>query len=175
MDEAKRVAWLALPPEEQGKESEWAKVWEPIAQTAARGTYHNVAATSEKYGCAVIGGGNFVTALWRVDLATKTMTSLPDAPHPVGIFNGSNLNTGPDGNAYILGFGEHWKLDLADNTWHQLPTPPTMFPNDHAAMFSCSTPYGIVYVQGTTANGVLDCRMWAYKTMDAPNEPRKLG
>ncbi len=135
--------------------------------------YHTVSAYSSTHDCVIFGGGAGYSPdpayvpdnrkLWRIN-ADLSITPMPDAPHHVGIFSGMNLVAGPDGNVYLLGFGEHWKLDPA-GVWTQLPAPPagTLYPNDHDAVFSSCTPSCIVYVMGRRINGALDIKMRVYK------------
>lgn len=138
------------------------------------GYYHTVSAYSKVHNCLSFGGGQpysndpqFVNdnrKLWKLN-ADLTVETLPDAPHSVGIFGGMNMNSGPDGNIYFLGFGEHWQLNPATKVWTKLSTPPIgqLYPNDHDAVFSSNTPYGIVYIGGRNINGVLDIKMRLYK------------
>jgi len=70
-----------------------------------------------------------------------------------------NLNTGPDGIAYTVGFNEVWKLDPSGaGTWSKLRDKPARIwnQNDHAAGYSVRSPYGIVYISsapGATNHG----------------------
>ena len=138
-----------------------------------RGQYHNVCAYSKLHNCLVFGGGTVYSGtnavdrqVWRLN-ADLTTTRLKDAPFPVGIYSGMNMVAGPDGCVYFLGFGEHWKLDpRGAGAWTQLASPPAgmLYPNDHQAVVSSCTPYGVVYITGVVAKGKLDCRMRVYRT-----------
>jgi hypothetical protein len=139
------------------------------AMPGASGLYHVVSAYSVPFNCLVYGGGNGFTEtnavdkqVWRLD-ADRSLTRLKDAPFSYGVYAG-NLTPGTDGWVYLLAQGQHWKLDprLPTNDWVQLPTPPAqaLYPNDHAAVLSCSTPYGIVYLFGQNET---DIRMMLYR------------
>ena len=39
-----------------------------------------------------------------------------------------------------------------------------LYPNDHQAVVSSYTPYGVVYITGVVVKGKLDCRMRVYRT-----------
>lgn len=143
------------------------KTWTLLGQVNSSGVYHCVVAYA--HDCMVFGGGNDngtgnAVKLWRI-AADATITPMPASPHPIGIYNGSNLCAGPDGNVYALGFNEHHKLDMTTMQWSQLPNPPvgTLYPNDHDATFSCNTPYGIIYIMGRSINGNLDIKMRLYR------------
>jgi len=145
----------------------------PGALPGQRGQYQNVCAYSKAFNCLVYGGGGVFAGVnpvnrqvWRMS-ADLTRTRMPDAPHPVGIYSGMNMVADPDGGICFLGFGEHWKLDPGGaGTWKRLPTPPVgmLYPNDHAAVLSCATPYGVVYITGVNVGGVPTCRMWLRKS-----------
>lgn len=147
------------------------KVWTQVGQVTSSGVYHCVSAYSAAHDCIVFGGGNDngtgnAVKLWRIDSA-MTVTPMPNAPYAIGIYNGANWNSGPDGNFYSLGFGRHDKLDpTGSGSWSALATPPAgqLFANDHDAVFSSNTPFGIVYVGGRAPNGILDCEMRLFKT-----------
>ena len=70
-----------------------------------------------------------------------------DAPFPVGIYSGMNMVAGPDGCVYFLGFGAALEARLASGAgaWTQLPSPPAgmLYPNDHQAVVSSCTPFGV--------------------------------
>jgi len=148
----------------------WTSVWTAFPGMA--GYYGNVCAYSRKHNCLVLGTGNIYDGTpdgsgglgplsrqtYRVN-ANLTSTRLPDAPHHVGVYSGMNLNTGPDGIAYTVGFNEVWKLDPSGaGTWSKLRDKPARIwnQNDHAAGYSVRSPYGIVYISsapGATNHG----------------------
>ena len=155
------------------------------------GIYHQVSAFSKKHQRLVYGGGNGGSAptrlidivdrngktvqisvpdnrkLWAMESAGNTI-AMPDAPFHIGMWHGGNLVADePTGNVHLIGFGQHHTLNPVTATWTRLADPPAdlltpIGQGKPGGFVSCSTPWGIVCIDGDRAR-TPKCRMRLYR------------
>lgn len=168
-------------------------IWRRTSLACTPGFYHTFLEYSALKNVAVYGGGTSYSQglskkLWRLN-ANGSQTAMPDAPFPVGIYDGMLFTTEPvTGNFLAIGNGGMWELNSdGAGVWTQqtggrappadvvafIPSvqnpypgfPPGISGGCGSILVSCST-YGVVLAINAMVAGYRAApltHVWAYK------------